>query len=186
MPVARAVLLSVAGVGSVVAIAAAATITLHVNTGAWEMTSNVVITGAPPIPASAMAAMANLPPEQRARVEAAMSRYRSDMGKPRTVVSKSCVTQKDLDRPFKWNENSEASKCTETVLSATSTDENIHVVCIGNRSGEGSFHVSTPTPGTMVGRVSFSMTQEGHTMNVVDDLSGRWLGADCSGIHSNK
>lgn len=185
MPNMRSICLALFGASCAMALASAATLSLHVNTGAWEISSKVVMTGdVPDMPSSAEAQLAKLPPEQRAKIAAAMNHFRSDLGKPKTIVKKSCVTQKDLDRPFRWTETKE-SGCSETVLSATSTDERIQLVCSGKQKGEGDFRFSAPTPSTMVGRVSMTMIAGGRSMNIVNDMSGHWLGADCGALHAN-
>src|SRR5690348_9441337 len=67
--------------------------TLNVKLGLWEMTTMGEVSGAPPIPPEALARMT---PEQRARMQAAMTASLAQQNKPK--VRKYCVTQKDLER----------------------------------------------------------------------------------------
>ena len=65
--------------------------TLNIKTGAWEVTVSTATAGMM-IPKDALAKM---PPEQRARIEAMMS---ARDGKVNTRTRRSCVTQQDLAR----------------------------------------------------------------------------------------
>ncbi len=162
---------------STLAASSAPPITLHVNTGLWEITSEVVMHNAPQIPASMLA---QLPPERRARVMAAMKASMAAAAKPHT--RQSCVTQKQLDRPFQGLSERSGETCTETVLSATSTVENIKVVCTGKNTMNGTFHFEAPTPATMSGRIDMLFGEGGKTMSSSSELRGRWLGSDCGSV----
>ena len=65
----------------------AAAATLNLNPGLWEMTTTGETTGAPPIPADILAQM---PPERRAKLEAAMAANATRASTPH--VSKQCIT----------------------------------------------------------------------------------------------
>ena len=156
---------------------AAPSITLRVNTGLWEVTSEVAIRGAPPIPA---AMLDKLPPERRARLMAAMQASMANVTKPH--VTKSCVTQKDLDRPFHGMPDEPGLTCKETIVSATSTVEDVRVACTGKRTMDGSFHFEAPTPATMRGHVTMSFSEAGRSMSSVAEMHGQWLGPNCGSV----
>src|SRR5450759_2339450 len=82
---------------------------LNVKEGLWEMTVTHSMTGMPAIPPDTLAKM---PPEQRARVEAAMKQ--SGMGGPTADVHKECVTKEKLEKQSAFSDN--RKECTRTVL----------------------------------------------------------------------
>jgi hypothetical protein len=154
-----------------------ASLTLHVNTGLWEITSTSAMSGAPPI---SPAMMASIPPERRAHVLAMMHESMARALKPRTVQS--CVTQKDLDRPFRPMINNAETKCSETVVSASTTMEDIRISCTGKHPMDGHFQFQSPTPGTMNGKMTMNMGEGGQVSHINADISGRWLGASCGSV----
>jgi hypothetical protein len=160
-------------------VASASSLTLHVSTGLWEIVSKVKMSGMENKMGVSPSQMADMPPASRARLQAAMAAVNG----VHTNTVKSCVTQKDLDRPFHpGGMNEPGVTCNETVLSATSTDESIRVACSGRRTMDGTFHFTAPTPGTMNGHMDMTVTDHGHVMNMTSELQGRWLGASCGAI----
>jgi len=169
-----AIALAVAGA---VSAGAAPPITLHVNTGLWEITSEITMHGMPNIPA---AMLDKLPPERRARALAAMQAAMASAAKPQ--ARKSCVTQKELDRPFRGMQDEPGMTCKETVISATSTVEDIKVACTGKRTMNGTFHFEAPTPATMHGHVTMAFSEAGRSMNTAVEMQGQWLGSACGSV----
>src|SRR5438045_3135799 len=92
-----------ATVGSIV-LAQAADPAFDVKTGLWELTSTGSMSGAPPIPAEALARMT---PEQRAQMEAAMQAAIARNNQPH--VSKSCMTQRQLEKAPNFAESHDQS-----------------------------------------------------------------------------
>ena len=157
--------------------AVSASLTLHVNTGLWEITSSSTMSGAPPIPPEVMASM---PPERRAHMMAMMRQSMARASQPRTV--KNCVTQRDLDRPFRPIPNDKETKCSESVVSASATMEDIRISCSGRHPMDGDFQFQAPSPGTMTGKMTMNMNEGGPASHMTTDISGRWLGADCGSV----
>jgi hypothetical protein len=153
--------------------ASSASLTLHVNTGLWEITSASIMSGMPPIPPEMMA---SLPPERRAAMKAAMARS------SQSHTMQNCVTQKDLDRPFRPMIDHPGTKCSENVVAATSTMEDIRFSCTGKHSMDGHFQFQAPTPGTMKGQMTMNMGEGAQVMHIKTDISGRWLGASCGSV----
>src|ERR1035437_7665315 len=89
---------------------------LNPKEGLWEMTSTHTMTGMPPIPADTLAKM---PPEQRARMEAAMKQ--SGAGVPKTDVRKHCVTKEKLEKQSAFDDN--RKDCTRTIVISTRSEE---------------------------------------------------------------
>ena len=78
---------------------------LNVKEGLWEMTMTHSMTGMPAVPNIPPDALAKLPPEQRARVEAMMK------GGPN--VQKVCITKEKLEKHSAFSNN--RGDCTRTV-----------------------------------------------------------------------
>jgi hypothetical protein len=142
--------------------------------GAWEMTTTTVTSGMP-IPAEQLAQMK---PEQRAKVEATM---KARSGQPRSHTSQSCLTQKDLDqnRILKSEDEGE-SKCTRKIVSKTPTKLVMEQACPAPHASTSTMTMESKSPEMMV--ASIDMVQGGSFGKVHVDISGRWLRASCAGI----
>ncbi len=151
---------------------------LHVNTGLWEITNNVHIAGMEQMMAAEDPDFAKMPPATRARMQAAMA----GMNGAHVSKVKTCVTQKDLDKPFRPGSDQPGETCKYDMVSGTATSETVHVACTGRQNMEGRFQFTAPTPASMTGHMDMSMVERGHTMNMSNDLTGKWLGADCGSV----
>ena len=159
------------GLVPVLAAGTAAAAPLDVKLGLWETTSITHMSGIP-IPADALA---NMPPAQRAKLEAMMSARQAQPGRNHT--SKSCVTQADLDRPFQSPERA-AEKCTQTVVNSSATQAEYKIQCSGSSAHQGVMHIEA---------LSREQVKESFTMNagngtVSSEGSSRWLSADCGTV----
>jgi hypothetical protein len=143
---------------------------LNVKTGLWEVTYTIKTEGSM-IPKSVLDQM---PPDRRAKMEAAM-KQRAAAG-PRTHSSKSCVTAKDLQTgAFEPNPD---GGCKQTLVSQTSTHEEVKFVC--TEDGEtrtGHMTVDATSSDRMRGNVEI-VTANG---KVSTQLDGKWIGASCAG-----
>lgn len=84
---------------------------VHVKTGLWRVTRTTTINGG--LPPDMQAKLVHMPPEERARLEAAMKKRLG--GVPDSTNFKSCVTEKDLkNQP--WEDR---SGCKWTVITST-------------------------------------------------------------------
>lgn len=177
MPVARVLLTSLFVCGFAAA-GAAGPITLNVKPGLWRMTSTGEMRGAPLIPP---AVLAQMPPEQRARVRAAMANVMAQSAKPQTY--KFCVTEKSLERGFNPMEKRPGFECETKVISRTATSMDVHEECSGGNGGRhrvsGNFHFDAPDPLTMDGAIDMTMTDGAHKMHIKRVMHGKWLAADC-------
>jgi hypothetical protein len=172
-------LVSLAGLALVAGTAAdGANLTLHVNTGLWEVTSTAKSSG---MPAMSENMIAQLPPAQRAKIEASMRSAMARAEQPHTT--KSCITQKDLDRPFHGMESRAGVTCKETVVSSSWTSEVVHSVCTGpHQTMDSTATFQAPSPAAMQGEVDLNMNEHGHPISTKVSISGRWLGADCGSV----
>ena len=156
----------VAAAGAAAAIAARAEApALNVKTGLWEMTMRQ---SGPPIPDDALA---RLPPEQRAKVQAMLGAA----AQPQIV--KTCLTKAKLARGPFGPENKHG--CTQTVVTDTASALDVRVECkLEQGAVSGSMHLEAPTPERLKGSSVVAGPNRGAMTRTVE---GRWLGGDCGG-----
>jgi len=158
---------------------AADTITrLNLKEGLWEMTSTHTMTGMPPIPADALA---KLPPEQRARMEAAMKQ--SGAGVPKTDVRKHCITKEKLEKQSAFDEN--RKDCTRTIVSSTGSKLEMKIHCEGKEqqmSMDGAFVVEVVSSDSAKGSMHTVSSGNGRTMNMDFTFSSKYLGPGCGDV----
>lgn len=170
MPSYRSLFTAVAGAALAAALCpvAAHAQTLDIKPGAWEITvvTDVATRGLPP-------ELAELPPEKRARVEAAL-KARQGKGKPH--VSNSCLTRADIAQMARPgdddDENCRYGK--PTVSGKTWKGEGR---CTNGRTMTAAFTADSPerVHGTIVTKVP---TPQGPNV-VTATVDSKWLGADC-------
>jgi hypothetical protein len=146
---------------------------LNVKTGLWESTWSSTVTGQPPIPPDMLAKMT---PEQRARFEAMMSK----MAHGTSDTRKSCLTKENLEKdPFNRGDKS----CTETVVSSSSHEMNVHEVCTHENSKmDVSVHIVASDSEHVTGIIKSNMTGSGHNMSVDGKLTSKWLAPVCGDV----
>lgn len=144
---------------------------LDVKLGLWEMTSIMRFSGMPPLPRELMD---KLTPEQRAKMAADLEAAAAQ--EPEPDVSRECITQEDLDKPF---ESANADECTQTIVRTTKTIQEIRMVCTGKVKSSGVFRVTTPTPETMTGMLDLKAGEGADAFTIKGTIKGRWLGPEC-------
>lgn len=144
---------------------------LNVKLGLWEMTSLMRFSGVPPLPKDVLDRMT---PEQQAKMRADLKAASEEAPEP--DVSSECITQEDLDRPFK---SSSSEDCTQTIVRTTKTTQEIRMVCTGKIKGSGLFRVTTPTPESMTGELDLKAGEGPDAFTIKGTIKGRWLGSDC-------
>jgi hypothetical protein len=156
---------------------AADSIKLNVKPGLWEFSSAGQSSGVPPIPDDALA---RLTPEQRQQFQAAIQSSMGSASKPK--LFKKCITPEEVEKGFDLQESKD-STCQRSVVSATSSEFQIHAVC--SRS-EGSTtvdsHFQTSGADQVVGTVHVVTTRAGKTMTIDSSVNGKWLGASCGNV----
>ena len=143
---------------------------LNVQPGLWELTSTTEMEGTPPLPKELLD---KLTPEQRAEMEAGLKGL---SGRPQVDVSRECITERDLEKPF---ESADSDECTQEIVRTTRTTQELRLICTGDPKGQGTFRITTPTPETMTGVLDMSVGEGAEAMTIKADIKGRWLGADC-------
>jgi len=147
--------------------------TLNTKPGLWEVTSVTERSGMPPIPADALAKM---PPETRARIEAQFK------GTPTTTTKQSCFTQEDI---VKGLGNSLEKSCRQTVVSSTGSRLEIKWECDGSQKSTGSMKIEAPDPLHVNSLINFTMGANGHEMNMKVTNSAKWLSNSCGDVKPN-
>ena len=143
---------------------------LDVKTGSWEMTSRMQMQGAMMNPGM----MANIPPEARAQVEAAMGA----MNKPHT--RRQCITAEQLQRGFDMIEGHD-SGCHHQVISATSDSMEVRGSCAsdGTKSTmHGVFHAANRE--SFAGTIDMDTVSEDGPHHATLAMTGKFLGPDCT------
>jgi hypothetical protein len=144
---------------------------MNVKPGAWEMTATSVTSGM----SAPVDATANMPSDQRAMMEKAMQAYAA---KPRTIVTKSCVTKEDLDEDRMFKDD-EGQKCTKKIISKSANKMVIEMICSKPQASKATITTEAKSPESIAS--SMDMMQ-GNGGKIHVDVKGRWLGASCEGI----
>ena len=139
----------------------------NVRTGAWEVTTASTVSGMP-VPKDALARM---PPEQRAKIEAAMA---ARAGKTSASTSTTCVTKEDLERG-QLTKSGDA-RCTRKVIAQTASRYEMEETCAGPEPSKthAKFEAQSAERYTAV-----LDRLQGERGRVRVELTGRWIGAAC-------
>lgn len=140
---------------------------MEIKTGDWEVTTKTLMEGTM-IPQEALAGM---PPEQRAKLEAAMG---ANSGKTRTHTMHSCVTQKDLARGELTH--SDKPNCKRTVITQNSRHLEIEETCAAPEASKSHFKFDAASAESYTG-VMDMVAAEGAKVHM--EMSGRFISATC-------
>jgi hypothetical protein len=158
---------------------AADPVPMDVKTGQWETTVTSQMSGLPQaaqkMPAIPPEQLAQLPPEQRARIEAALKQA----GAPRTTTSKTCVKKTDL---AKLNVNNDQNKnCKTTLVNSSRTRQELHMDCdINGAKQTGAIVIEALNSESIKFNVQVAAGNSGPPMNVTINGTSKWLGATCT------
>ncbi len=155
---------------------------LNVKEGLWEMTVTHTMTGMPATPNIPPDALAKMPPEQRARIEAMMK------GGPGTDVRKECITKEKLAKHSAFGNN--RGDCTRTVVNSTGSRLEVKVHCVEKQGEEKQTSIdgtlvlealsSDNVKGTM--QMQSASSNNGHAMNMNFTFSSKYLGPACGDV----
>lgn len=151
---------------------------LNVKEGLWEVTTTHSMSGMPPIPPEVMAKM---PPEQQARMAAAMAQR--GVGTPKTDVRKSCVTKEKLEKHMAFDED--RKECTRTVVSSSSNHLEMKIHCEYKEHGmttDGNLVMDVLGAESTKGTMHAVSTGSGNKMNIDVTFSSRYLGPSCGDV----
>ena len=149
---------------------------LNIKEGLWEMTVTHSMIGMPAIPPDTLAKM---PPEQRARLEAAMKQ--NGAGGPTTDVHKECVTKEKLEKQSPFSDD--RKECSRTVLNSTGSKLEIKVHCEEKQSStDASLLLEAVSADNVKGSMQSVTNTTGRTMNMNFTFSSRYLGPACGDV----
>jgi len=152
---------------------------LDIKPGLWEITLTVETSGQPPMTPEVLA---KLTPEERATIEA-KAKERAAEG-PRTTVKRSCLDEKELQRPLVLTFGGEEGQgCRQTVVNASRTRQEIRVDC-GKfaQQGDGTVRIEAADRENVKVLSSWSATNSSRTMKMRSTATLRWLGAVCEAV----
>jgi hypothetical protein len=143
---------------------------LGVKPGLWESTVTLS-SGVPAIPPEALA---QLTPEQRARIEA-------QMNTPHT--SQACYTSESLKKPLTFGDRPNSS-CKSTVTSSSTGALDFHIDCDNGRTkSSGDAHIRAVSPESIKGEIVTSTIMAGRgAVTSKVSFSSRWIGSDCGNV----
>jgi hypothetical protein len=150
----------------------------NIKPGLWEVTTNPKVTGQMPISDYQLAQMT---PEQRAKIEAAMQTGMANANKPRVYLE--CMTPEKIARGFDIERHGDDSSCQRKVITSSASALKLHDEC--NRPDRKSItDVQFAVKGgqQMTGQINAVITSGTKTMTVKSSLQGKWLGADCGTV----
>jgi len=149
---------------------------LNVKEGLWEVTVTHTMSGMPATPNIPPDALAKMPPEQRARVEAMMK------GTPSTDVRKECVTKEKLQKNSAFSNN--RGDCTRTLVTSTGSKLEVKIHCQEKQSTtDGTLVLEALSSDGVKGTMhSVSNSNSGHNMNMDLTFSSKYLGPVCGDV----
>jgi uncharacterized protein DUF3617 len=146
---------------------------LDVKLGLWEITTTVAMTGMPAMPNIPPDVLAKMPPEQRAKMQAAMG------GTP--TARKVCITKEKMDKQTAFND--ERKNCTRTVVSSSGSKLEMKMQCTEqDATMNGTIHVEALNSENVKGTVRMAMNGGGRNMNMNSDFTSRYLGSACGDV----
>ncbi len=149
---------------------------LNVKEGLWEVTVTHSMSGMPAMPNIPPDALAKMPPDQRARIEAMMN------GQPSTDVRKECITKEKLEKHSAFSAN--RGDCTRTVVSSTGSKLELKFHCEEKQSSsDGTFVMEALASDNVKGTMhSVIKTSSGKTMNMDFTITSKYLGSACGEV----
>lgn len=142
--------------------------TFNIRTGAWEVTTSTAMAGMM-MPADALA---NMPPAQRAKIEAMMG---ARAGKQNAHTMRSCVTPEDLARGQLMDKDKARKNCTRKVIAQTARHFEFEETCPAPDASKMRARFDAPSAESYT--ASMDMTRGEGKVHV--DIRGRWLAATC-------
>jgi hypothetical protein len=166
-----------AGLVAVVLTHAADAPQLNVKLGLWEIATHPQVNGNLPITDEQLA---KLPPDQRAKFEAAMQAALARGAQPR--LFKECMTAEKRSRGFEAGSDP-SGKCQVTLVTNTASEFESHRECLSDDGKQStSVHFRVVSSDHVAGTVNALISHGGKTMTVNSTMEGKWLGADCGSV----
>jgi hypothetical protein len=143
---------------------------LNVKTGLWELKTSTKMSGLPPVPPQVLAQMT---PEQKAKLQETLQKQ---MQAAQDRTEKICVTKEDLGKPFA---SLDFKNCSQTIVSRTSTTQEVKLSCTGNPVGTGTLRIAAQSTEAVTGTIDLSVGTSQPPMTAKSQFQAHWLGNDC-------
>lgn len=157
---------------------AAQPVNIGIEMGLWEVAAHAQTSGG--MPPDMEARLQSLPPEQRAKIEAAMQGAMADA--QRGHVFRECVTPERLARGF--GKEDESAQCKSTLVRNTRTDFEYHKVCSGgdgeSHTEDAVFHMTDPHH--ITGTVEVVVMSSAQPTKIHQILEGKWVSSSCGDV----
>jgi Spy/CpxP family protein refolding chaperone len=151
---------------------------LDVKLGLWEIATHPQVNGSLPITDEQLA---KLPPDQRAKFEAAMQAAVARGAQPR--VFKECMTAEKRSHGFDAGSDQSKSNCQVTLVTNTANEFESHRECTSEDGKQStSVHFRVVSSDHVAGTVNALISHGGKTMTVNSTMEGKWLGPDCGNV----
>jgi len=157
---------------------------IDIKPGLWENTTTTQMSGMtmPNMPQISPDKLAQMPPAQRAQVEAMM---KGGGGAPQTNTTKVCITKENLSKPLAGEKN-----CTYKLVSSSSSTQQIHVDCTrGNTKSSGDLSFNRVDNEHLKGNMDMKTTGDsstsgsaGQNMTIKTTFSNKFLSSDCGDV----
>ncbi len=142
---------------------------MNLKLGLWEHSQSTQLDGM----ALPEAALKNMPPEQRARMEAMLRQGQG--GGSGAMAVRSCLTQDKLGKPLVEPRDGDAARCTHTLVRSTRTVQEISFRCSQPEESAGTMRLEAQSPERYKGTLTMNSARGKVTMQ----MEGRWISADC-------
>jgi hypothetical protein len=149
---------------------------LAADLGLWEVTSHGQMSGDTD---AMMERLQSLPPERRARLEAALkaAQQKSQQGRK----FKECMTPERRARGFSVSEDNPA--CKTTILTNTSSELEVRRECVSDEGQEQTTeHFHKVDSRHVTGTVEMVRSRGEKSMTMHSTIEGTWLAADCGNV----
>lgn len=147
---------------------------MAVDVGLWEVTTHPQTSGGPLIPE---AQLAQLSPEQRAKLEAMLAARGNQVQK-----FKECMTEEKRSRGF-GSHSDRGTGCKTTVATNTSSEYEMRHEC---STDEGQMtttaHFKIASRHAASGTVDIVRTTGGNSTTIHTTIDAKWLGSDCGDV----
>lgn len=156
--------------------ALAAQLSFNVRPGLWRLTVAIKTAGAGSI---SQQLLEQVPPAQRAKVEAAMRSVMTQADAPHTYMR--CLTAQDLRTGAQLTGPS--NRLCHRSIEGTSRDWHVHMECGGKTPSIADYRFKAPDREHIVGTLQTRATRDGTLVTAHGTVSGTWVRAACSPSH---
>ena len=153
-----------------------------VKLGLWETAVKTETPGMPmmsSMPNIPEEALAKMPPERRAQLEAMMKARGA--GGPGAITTKSCMTRESLNRGMAFGQGDKS--CTYNVLSSSSSKQVVHMDCTRETTKvAGDMTVERVDAEHVKGATVMKSTGGERSVEMHMSFETKWLSADCGDV----